>query len=662
MEVSSSLVNLALLESLKGNKVVDEIDLFVPYLALAVCSLDEDSFGIPEIKKSFNDQFSMSPPEAALKVILTRAKKNGLVRLSNHQYFKVPSELNPILERTRGKKKEVEISLSRLIEYFISYSKKQHSTDISDTEASNFLYGYIKNHVSEFAGALTGDFNGIETKIKNKEYLTACFIKNLYETKKELLSDLERIIKGVLLANYITYADKITAKTSFNNITIYLDSPIILGLLGYSGSIRKRSLGEFLGLLKDLGISVRVFDITVTEVERIFWAWKDGLEKRSYDKFKPKTLELLKSKGLDASGLETEIALANSKISNLGITIQTYFKIDQKHQCDEVAFEKHLKSRSFANDLRHDVTCISRMFNTRKGVKVTSFDTDFSIFATLNQGLERSTNKFFEKEIGNDSVPLIASERWLAIMLWLKKPNAFSELPMNLLLSNAYSTIYSDDQFWNSFLTRLTDLKKRGDISEEDFKLVRWDRSLIEKVHETSIETGEDFENEDIFDIVENIKKEHFQIKDNEISALKKESLERLEFLRKEKQEGELTHSQTNIKIQRLSNALATMTSSIVTFALVYVTIYALFLSLPKSSLVEAGTVNLESWFATIAIGVLVLVTLANLLFGSTIKGAYCWMHEKVKNIVTEYFHAPILESKAARKDPKFEKSGSDKL
>jgi len=526
-----------------------------------------------------------------------------------------------------------------LINYFKEYSKAGHSVDISDKEASNFLYDYVRNHISEFVGALSGGFNGVETKIKNSEYLTACFIKNLYEENKDRLGDLERIIKGVLLANYITYADKITTKTSFSNITIYLDSPIILGLLGYSGPIRKRSLREFIGLLKDLEISINIFESTVDEVKRLFWAWKDGLEKKSYDDFNPKTLELLKSKGLDAAGLETEIALADSKIGNLGITISKYFKIDQKHQCDEAGLERHLQSWGFRNDLRHDIACISKVFNTRKGTKITSFDNTFSIFATLNSKMERSANEYFESEIGSRSIPLVASERWLATMLWLKKPNVFSQLPLNLLISNAYSTIYSDDNFWNSFVTRLNDLKKRGEVSENDFKLVRWDRSLIEKVHETSIETGEDFENEDIFDIVESIKKEHFQVKDDEINILKKESEESLERLSKEKQEIELVNSKKNEKIEGLSNLLATISASSISALLILAVIYALFLTFPQNPFVENGEVNFKSWIAIITIGTLILLTLGNLVFGSTIKGGYHWVHMKVKYYVTGYFN-----------------------
>lgn len=224
-------------------------------------------------------------------------------------------------------------------------------------------------------------------------------------------------------------------------------------------------------------------------------------------------------------------------------------------------------------------------------------------------------------------------------MLWLKKPNVFSQLPLNLLISNAYSTIYSDDNFWNSFVTRLNALKKRGEVSENDFKLVRWDRSLIEKVHETSIETGEDFENEDIFDIVESIKKEHFQVKDDEINNLKRASEESLERLSKEKQEVELVNFKKNEKIESLSNILATIAASSISVLLILAVIYALFLTIPKNPFVENGEVNLGSWIAIITIGALMLLTLGNLIFGSTIKDGYHWGYMKVKTYVTGYFN-----------------------
>ncbi|WP_369920370.1 hypothetical protein AB8E32_19375 [Marinomonas polaris] len=627
MEVNSALVNLALLESLKGNKVADEIDLFVPYLALAIHSLEEDSFDIIQLKKSLNENFNIYPPEAALQVILTRAKNNGLVRFQNYQYFKVSDKLNALFTETKEKRREVEISLSILKNDFITYSNKHHNIEINETEAYSFLYEYIKNHISEFAESLSRSTNIIETKVKNKEHLTACFIKYIYEEKNERLQDLDRIIKGVLLANYITYADKITSKKTFKNVTIYLDSPIILGILGYNGPIRKRSLNEFLKLLHSLEISVCIFDVTVDEVQRIFYAWKTDLEKNKYDNFNPKTLELLRSKGLDASGLETEISLTESKIENLGVTITKYFKINEKYQCNEVAFEKHLKSWHFHNDLRHDITCISRVFNTRKNTKIKSFDKTFSIFATLNHRLEQCVNDYFD----NVEIPLIASERWIATMLWVKSPNAFNDLPLNLLLSNAYSTIYSDDKFWSSFLTKLDTLKKRGGISDDDFILVRWDRSLIERVHNTSIETGEDFENEDVFDIVENIKKQHLKEKDEEIKNIETNNGIEVQSLQKEKQEIETRNQKTNENIKIISQKVASFISIIISAVIILFIFYGLFLSVPKDTSVKTSLDNLDSWWASLAIIILVISTIGNLLFGSTVKEVYFWIHKKIK-------------------------------
>ena len=242
-------------------------------------------------------------------------------------------------------------------------------------------------------------------------------------------------VKGLLLANYITYADKITSKLSFANITIYLDSPIVLGVLGYSGTIQKRSLSEFLDLLTSLKINVCVFDITIDEIERLFGAWIDGLEKKEYTRFKPKTLELLRAKGLDSIALETEKILIRKQDKPTGnINSKKFFYKTINFNCDELALEEHLRNSGLNIDLRHDVTCISRIHNTRGEQKIKSFDSKFSIFVTLNATLERSACNYFSNEHGSKSIPLVSSEKWVATVLWLKKPNLFTDLPSKLTL------------------------------------------------------------------------------------------------------------------------------------------------------------------------------------------------------------------------------------
>ena len=78
----SSLVNLALLESLKAHDVNDEIDLYIPFLANTILEIEKIPFDIRDVAQAFKDKFGFKPPEAVVKVLLVRAKKRGLVKSS----------------------------------------------------------------------------------------------------------------------------------------------------------------------------------------------------------------------------------------------------------------------------------------------------------------------------------------------------------------------------------------------------------------------------------------------------------------------------------------------------------------------------------------------------------------------------------------------------
>lgn len=638
MHIGSPLVNLALLEAMKGQRVTDEIDIFIPYLVLAICAIEHESFDIQDVKQQFIREFSITPPEPALQTILTRAKKRGFINLKNQRYFKIPEKLNQVQENSNQKRIKIQRSLNALLVEFKDFSQNKHNITISNEEAESFLYKYISKNISAFIDILSGNGFNVDTKVKNKDYLTASFITYLNKEKLDKLTYLDDVVKGLLLANYITYADKITSKSSFTNITVYLDSPVILGALGYSGNIQKRSLSEFLDLLTSLKINVCVFDITIDEIERLFGAWMDGLEKKEYTKFKPKTLELLMAKGLDSIALETEKALLESKISQLGIQIQRSFSINNKFQCDEQALEEHLRNSGLNIDLRHDVTCISRIHNIRGEQKIKSFDSKFSIFVTLNSTLERLACKYFSTEQDSKSIPLVSSEKWMATVLWLKKPNLFTTLPSNLLLSHAYSTIYSDDKFWSSFITRLTDLKKRGQVSEADFALVRWDKSLIEKVHDTSIETGEDFKNEDIFDVIEDIKKQHSDKVRKELLELDDAKNQELAEETRKRQKAEISNFRLIEKIKTVARVISHVISFLVCLMLFVFIAVGLYISTPNAPLFDKPPINIDTSWANLPVAVLLIFSLAAYLSGTTIKGLYKTSQIKIEKLIIDLF------------------------
>ena len=97
MEMNSPLLQLALLESLKANEITDEIDLFLPFIAVTLSSLGKLEVTPELLQNELGKSFGFKPPISAIKVFLTRARKRGLLHRENHVF--IPNILKPILSQ-----------------------------------------------------------------------------------------------------------------------------------------------------------------------------------------------------------------------------------------------------------------------------------------------------------------------------------------------------------------------------------------------------------------------------------------------------------------------------------------------------------------------------------------------------------------------------------
>jgi hypothetical protein len=406
-------------------------------------------------------------------------------------------------------------------------------------------------------------------------------------------------VKGTLLANYLTFADKTSQKDKFCNITVYIDTPIILGLLGWDGPTRKRSLEEFLELIFELNANAKVFDVTVKEIRGVLNSWKETLRNKQYDRLHEMTRQLFKSRGTTPEQLNTEVVLLESNLKLMGIEVDDNFELDPKYCCDEVKLEKFMLKVGFKRP-GHDITCITRIFNSRAGKSINSLNDKFSIFITPNSKLESVSNRFFKKDLDPNSVQVITSEKWLATFLWLKHPEHFASLPFNLLLTDAYSALNSDDHFWEVFLTRFNELKIKGNISEKDFNLVRWDSSLFNMVQHASVLSGDDFAEDDIYYLVEEIKRKNLEDKQLEVS-LKDNELKSVK--------GELDH--TSQKLTTFINFFSQTSAILIAIIYGWFLSYGTFIFGPSLSAIESLNIETPLFEYSAYIGFILVVFVA---------------------------------------------------
>lgn len=583
-EINSPLLHLALLETLKRDDIHDEIDLFLPFIAVTASEIGKPVINENDIQDKLQQNFGFKPPLAAVKVLMTRAKKRGLLIRENFAFIPVHEKITEWKNGFEHKKEDVETSLASLKREFIIFTEVNFGKKLSDSEAEKLIIGFIEVNVSSVISHRAYHRMEQAERIKNTNHVIASFISHIHRNQPRILEDFSRCVKGMLLANYLFYADKATDKKSYKGITVYLDSPIVIGMLGYSGRQAKEAYTDFLNLLKSLSIEIVIFDRTLNEIEGLLYAWKNDISKKRYDRFNTKTLEWLRAQGYDAERIDTDLKLLESNINKLDINIKLGFTPKTKFQCDEAKLQSAI-GRAFHRDknLEHDTICISRIHNMREGRVINNLSQSFSVFVTPNTSLVKEANDFFRHDTKRQAIPVVVSEQWMTAMFWLKKPDIYAQLPQEQLLSTAYSLLYTDDRFWEAFINRLENLEKRGDITQDEFLQIRWDSDLLRLVHDVSVDVGEDFSEEDVFDVVNTIKRRHEEKHQSDMAELEDRGRQELESLRQktstqlqtinlEKQAAQARIESLERKIRKgsafLAGALAGFFSGLLVFSL----------------------------------------------------------------------------------------------
>lgn len=647
LEIRSPLLHLALLETLKSDEIQDEIDLFLPFIAVTASEVGKQVINETDIQERLLQSFGFKPPMSAVKVLMTRARKRGLLIKENHAFIPCHEKITEWKNGFAHKQDDVRISLSSLKVEFITFTQERFGKNITEDEAEKLILRFIEINVSSVISERAYRKSELNDTIKNTDHLIASFISNIHRNQPVLLEHFSRCVKGMLLANYLFYADKATTKKSYTGITIYLDSPIVLGLLGYSGKQSKETYNDFLKLLQSLQINICIFDRTFDEIEGLLQAWKSDLSRKYYGRFNTKTLEWLRGEGYDTERLDTEIKLLDSSIARLGINVIQGFRAKKQFQCDEEALQDTISKRFSPNkNYDHDTICISRIHNLREGRIINNLNQNFCVFVTHNIPLQKLAYDFFKEEIGRDSIPLVVSEQWMTAMFWLKRPDIYGNLPKEQLLSTAYSLLYTDDKFWNAFLVRFEGLQKRGGISEDDFLRIRWDSDLLRVVHRVSVDVGEDFSEEDIFDVVATINKKHSEKHDTEMEVLRTEHHENIKIIKNEaEQQVRLAaegKADAQIKLDLLEQRvkkISTVLSKIVAWGITTLFVMALTFTglkgIPeeiqpdflKSELLQ-GSVLYVSGVLTLVLG----------LLGSAFGKDLSFFHKKISATLERYF------------------------
>ena len=115
-------------------------------------------------------------------------------------------------------------------------------------------------------------------KNDESDYFVGKFILSQHENKTVLMDYLVELVKGyfVTTALYLQAENTDVTRSSFSNVTFFLDTPILLAYLGYKTQSENNSVQEMVTSLKKNGAKIACFSYNEDEIGNILEAYKQS--------------------------------------------------------------------------------------------------------------------------------------------------------------------------------------------------------------------------------------------------------------------------------------------------------------------------------------------------------------------------------------------------
>jgi len=454
----------------------DYIQNFVPLIAHSLVQDEEEAVSLPEIQQRIQTDWGLTIPQAALKMILSRAKRDGLVR-REHGVFK--KNFEALEEADLGSLRESALrEYAALVSQLADFANNRYGRNWSLEEAEKALNSFVDSQIEPIlAASISGKkllelpkSEGFGSVVVNR------FVLQIAANDPSAFGYLETVVKGTVLAS-VVYLDEAfrSGTTHLGDVEIFLDTPFLLLALGFAAAELRSPCTEMLDLLSHQGAKLRVFDHTVKEIEGVLDHAARCYRTAGKAEFPGDVIEFFLSENLEASDVEVMIAGLDERLQALDIERVATPDHTEGLTLNESDLEKRLGEEiGYRNEEAKikDVNSLTAIHRLRGGQACHRIDTSKAIFVTTNTALVYSARTYFRKIYGVDGFPLCLSDSGLTAIVWLMEPREAKDLPRKQMLANSFAALNPPDKLWRRFLAEIRRLHAAGDITDEDVGLL----------------------------------------------------------------------------------------------------------------------------------------------------------------------------------------------
>lgn len=475
----SQLYTYAMIRSLYDREK-DYIDTFWPF-ALKCLPPAESSMKLEDIRAAVEARYSLVIPLNSLQVILGRQRRKGLVvsLADGYSLTKKGVDARNALEFDR----DVDRRINELIADAHAYLVQERSivpTTTEDTE--NAIVVFIENNLEMLEEFINPErrpdaLARSKRPLRQVEAALLDYFLDVERGKPSIFATLKDMIYGSIVSVIIQSKSFPNVSRQFQRTTVYLDTNIILGLLGLDFDEYNMAAQEMFQLLQSGGrFDFKVFDFTIDEFCFLLGRYKYLEHNYLADVKVNSVYSSLKSKGITpadiielVAGIETQLGKYHIDIHQTGIKLGTYNPSDPEDRTVLSQFKGSQDSKG----QDHDLAAIE-LVEQYRGKPARSVEQARAFFLTSDVRLARY-NLVGKKHRETHTVTETILDRLLTSIMWLKNPDMGHRVSLRSIVAAHSRDLFIDNNVWKKFYTLLQNLRNEGLIKDEDASIFIYD-------------------------------------------------------------------------------------------------------------------------------------------------------------------------------------------
>jgi hypothetical protein len=407
-------------------------------------------------------------------------RRDFLVQNHSNQHFPNPETLAKVPSLRAGRSAFLD-HLDYLVESIRVYAATAHDLDWSHEEAEEALESFVEEFSIELAMAKRdGGMEGDPTLSRNEALAVVHgFARRALEEDDRGIDYLEEFVQASMLANVIYLQDLASWKPSLDRLVVFLDTTVVLRVLGLTDEEVSEAAREMVGLLGEFDVPVQVFDHNLVEIIGVLRdvqrnLLEDNRGRTNLERLAHRGQEVLAHAlrcGWGAADVELVIGELRDRLAQQGIAVAPTPKTDPRLPLDHPRLAEILEQYGFTHYQRtvdaHSLTAIHVL---REGRTCTELGQARAIFVTSNDNLVRASRMWFEEQGKGSLVPQCTTEMSLTTQLWLRRPEGRPNVARKFLVAEANAALNPSPELWNRYLDRIEQRRLRKEITEDQVK------------------------------------------------------------------------------------------------------------------------------------------------------------------------------------------------